>query len=305
MDNKLNKNIQQIKLDIQNQSYQEAINKLLDIYQNKNIFPVPVLLAKSYFMQKQFIKAINIVYDNINAFVKNYDDFRLLVKILLKNNEFIKSRELAVQVSNTFDEIDDIFILIEQSEHQFTNTQSIYARELSNNFYHMGLYKNLYSQKKSLLEGQKLPLALFTKYSKYLLMDPFVDSIIKSELLDTFRKLNLKETVKFIGLDKNIYDIHLSNLKELSSMYSYNYINNKLYEEYANNNPMEYFKLRAYFEYQGISMYPLNDKIIADLNNWYNLSIDAYLDKNISKFDKNNSDFKIISIIISKFNGLN
>ncbi|WP_105956236.1 hypothetical protein [Apilactobacillus quenuiae] len=298
--------IDESKLDIEQNNFQEAINKLIPLYDGKEGFPVTTLLTKCYFFNKQLIDAKKVAYDNVNDFLRSFSDFKLLILVLVKNKEFIKSREIVEQIHYLSKEWYDISInVINKEEKIVLENEPAYLKNVSNDFYHMSFNKNLYEQKETLLKGEKLPINKFVNYTKYLLLDPFVQENIKSELIDTLRKINYQDTISIRWIDDDVYSVNMKELKPLSKLDSYNKIMSKLDDDYSNKNPILYLKVKSYFEYQSITLYPLNEQIIKNVDDWYNLSIDLFLSNKNNKFTKKNNYYKLISLIINKFDEIN
>ncbi|TPR23902.1 hypothetical protein DY102_02220 [Apilactobacillus timberlakei] len=294
--------INESKLDIKQNNIQQAINKLLPIYNEKEGFPVTTLLTKCYFLSEKFIDAKRIAYDNLNDFLHSLSDFKLLILVLVKNREFVKAREITEQIRKISKQWCKISTDIISEEERFVlENESAYLQNISNEFYHMSFNNNLYEQKETLLKGEKLPLNKFISYTKYLLLDPFVQETIKSELVDTLRKIGYQDIIKFRWINDNVYSVNMKELQPLSKLESYNNIMSKVAADYANNDPILYLRVKSYFEYQSITLYPLNDQIINNVNDWYKLSIDLYLYGQNNNFNKKSNYYKLISLIINKF----
>ncbi|TPR25700.1 hypothetical protein DY037_04525 [Apilactobacillus micheneri] len=294
--------INESKLDIKQNNIQQAINKLLPIYNEEEEFPVTTLLTKCYFLSEKLIDAKKIAYDNLNDFLHSLSDFKLLILVLVKNREFIKAREITEQISKISKQWYKISIDIISKEEGFVlENEPAYLQNISNEFYHMSFNNNLYEQKETLLKGEKLPFNKFISYTKYLLLDPFVQETIKSELVDTLRKTNYQDILKIKWIDNDVYSINMGELKSLSQLKTYNNIMSRVDADYANNDPILYLRVKAYFEYQSITLYPLNDQIINNVNDWYKLSIDLYLYGQNNNFNKKSNYYKLISLIINKF----
>ncbi|TPR19935.1 hypothetical protein DY138_00415 [Apilactobacillus timberlakei] len=294
--------INESKLDIKQNNIQQAINKLLPIYNEKEGFPVTTLLTKCYFLSEKFIDAKRIAYDNLNDFLHSLSDFKLLILVLVKNREFVKAREITEQIRKISKQWCKISTDIISEEERFVlENESAYLQNISNEFYHMSFNNNLYEQKETLLKGEKLPLNKFISYTKYLLLDPFVQETIKSELVDTLRKIGYQDIIKFRWINDNVYSVNMKELQPLSKLESYNNIMSKVAADYANNDLILYLRVKSYFEYQSITLYPLNDQIINNVNDWYKLSIDLYLYGQNNNFNKKSNYYKLISLIINKF----
>ncbi|TPR13800.1 hypothetical protein [Apilactobacillus timberlakei] len=294
--------INESKLDIKQNNIQQAINKLLPIYNEEEVFPVTTLLTKCYFLSEKLIDAKKIAYDNLNDFLHSLSDFKLLILVLVKNREFIKAREITEQIRRISKQWYKISIDIISKEEGFVlENEPAYLQNISNEFYHMSFNNNLYEQKETLLKGEKLPFNKFISYTKYLLLDPFVQETIKSELVDTLRKIGYQDIIKFRWINDNVYSVNMKELQPLSKLESYNNIMSKVAADYANNDPILYLRVKSYFEYQSITLYPLNDQIINNVNDWYKLSIDLYLYGQNNNFNKKSNYYKLISLIINKF----
>lgn len=294
--------INESKLDIKQNNIQQAINKLLPIYNEEEVFPVTTLLTKCYFLSEKLIDAKKIAYDNLNDFLHSLSDFKLLILVLVKNREFIKAREITEQIRKISKQWYKISIDIISKEEGFVlENEPAYLQNISNEFYHMSFNNNLYEQKETLLKGEKLPFNKFISYTKYLLLDPFVQETIKSELVDTLRKIGYQDIIKFRWINDNVYSVNMKELQPLSKLESYNNIMSKVAADYANNDPILYLRVKSYFEYQSITLYPLNDQIINNVNDWYKLSIDLYLYGQNNNFNKKSNYYKLISLIINKF----
>lgn len=295
--------INESKIDIAQNNIQQAINKLLSIYDEKEGFPVTTLLTKCYFLSEKLIDAKKIAHNNLNDFLYSRSDFKLLILVFVKNREFVKAREITEQIRKISKQWYKMSIDIIVKEEKFVlKNEPVYLKNISNEFYHMSFNNNLYEQKETLLKGEKLPFNKFISYTKYLLLDPFVQETIKSELVDTLRKINYKNIIKIRWIDNDVYSINMRELKPLSKLESYNNIMSKVDTDYANNDPILYLRVKTYFEYQSITLYPLNDLIINNVNNWYKMSVDLYLNSQNIHYNKDSSYYNLISIIINKFN---
>ncbi|GAA6112495.1 MAG: hypothetical protein M3005_03330 [Apilactobacillus sp.] len=292
--------IEKITKNISDGKYQLAANQAKDYLEIKPNEEIEVLLVQSLFQLKQYIEAKKEVIEFPNAFIKNEKDFALMLKVLIKNDEFIKAREIVVSLKS-----EELFFnvgmnLIEKAEEDILMNSAESVRQQAQKYYHISNKQTLYWQKEAFLAGQHLPYVEFVKYSRFVLMDPFVQSIIKSEVIDTLRKVGCEDNVDMLWIDKTSRKVELSNVKSLDEMESYKYIHNKLLEDYMSD-PEKMMLLGSYFQHQAILMYPFNDEIIYDYKRWYRLSLESYLTP--EKYDLSGEDDyqKYIEIIKREF----
>ncbi|CAI2613358.1 hypothetical protein AKUA1202_09700 [Apilactobacillus kunkeei] len=292
-----------IASNIDEKQYQLAINKAKNYLEDQPSNEIEVLLVQSLFSLKQYVEARKEVMENPNAFTTNEQDFLLMINVLLKNNEYIKSREIVETFKANDSYYNDGIKLIEESEASFRSNSSEEIHQLAQKFYHISSKQTMYWQKESFLNGQHLPFDEFLKYSRFVLMDPFVQSVIKAEVIDTLRKVGSNEVVDMMWIDGKTKKVKMGEIKSLQDMNSYQLIFNRLTDEYMMD-PEKFMLLSSYFQHQSILMYPFNDEIILDANRWYDLSIQAYLSAKEYTEDDNDDYVKLIEIIKRQFNSI-
>ena len=123
-----------IASNIDDKQYQLAINKAKNYLEDQPSDEIEVLLVQSLFSLKQYVEARKEVMENPNAFTTNEQDFLLMINVLLKNNEYIKSREIVETFKANDSYYNDGIKLIEESESSFRSNSSEEIHQLAQKF---------------------------------------------------------------------------------------------------------------------------------------------------------------------------
>lgn len=290
-----------IKKAIENKNYARAVElskKYLAEEKNSHIL---VLMVLSLYKRNMLSEAQQAIMDDPNAFADDITDFMLMIKILLKNHEFIKAREIVF----SFDGINNEYFScgmreIKSFEAYVQQHDRDNVLEKARRYYHLSDDKTLSSQRKGFLIGQRLPYDIFLQYSKLVLIDPFVHQVVKSEIIDTLRKIHYQGKMSVYWLHQITKTIDFCNLPSLDKMKSYQYIIRRVTHDFSDN--IEKMSLiYNYFYHQSILMYPFNDRIIKDCENWYLLTLQEYLQTEHYKYSDCNGYLKYIIDIKKNF----
>lgn len=293
-----------IKQNISDKKYQAAVNLSREYLENHKSSAALVLQVDALIKLKQYVMAKELVMEEPNSFVSNLGDFLLLVKVLVNNNEFIKAREVLISFEvNNEEYFENGMKMLNDAEKMFRKNSSKTLDELAKQYYHASSQTTLYKQKKAFMSGQHLPYKEFVKYSRFVLMDPFVQLMLKSEIIDTLRKINFNDTIEINWIDNEDKKIVPNQLSSLDDMSSYQYILKRIISDYQSN-PEKMYLISSYFNHQSILMYPFNDDIIKDFKNWYDLTIQEYLRDQTYDAADEHGYLEYIKFIKDQFNSI-
>ncbi|KRM68675.1 hypothetical protein FD06_GL000994 [Apilactobacillus ozensis DSM 23829 = JCM 17196] len=253
--------------DKSNKNYDNAINKLTEIYNNKQLDLINIQLVKLLYKEHRYQEAFEYITLNPNLYLKNIELIKIFIEVLLNNHDFIFARKVVADFNDKLLK-DKVILKISVAE---KNYEEYFQKSLNSKvkeFAHLGNYE--FSKQKSILESSmKIPLKYFVEYGEYLLLDSFVHPLIKSSIVDTFRELKLKININERFIDKKVRELNVYGLSKLESMLSYRNIISIVNESCLKNDPTSKMMFLQYLRVNLMIIYPFNDEIIKNYKLWF------------------------------------
>lgn len=249
--------------------YKLASKKLLPINMVTDNNDVNHLLLLSLYYQKDYQAAERILFQDINFYTSNTKLTYLMIKVLLKNNEFISCYEIISPFQNkTLKK--NLLKMIKYREKLVIVRESKRLSTIEKRFYHLSGV-SLIRQRIILKEAQQLPLKRFIMIAKGLLIDPFLAPIMRLSILDIFRKIGFYGKLKFRWIDKRVYLININKLVDLTDTVSYQKVM-KIIESKYFHNPSRMVILKQILRLDLSYLYPFNDQKIKDPSSWVQIA---------------------------------
>jgi hypothetical protein len=290
-----------IKEAIDSKNYFYAADLSRKYLANGKDVHVLVIMVLSLYKINRFSEAQQAIMDDPNAFTGSLTDFMLMINVLLHNQEFIKSREMVYAFNGiNMDYFSCGMQAIKKSENEVRQHDKNDIQKRARQYYNLSAKKTLFAQKKIFLMGQRLPYEIFVEYSQFVLLDPFVHQVVKSEIVDTLRKINYRGKIPIYWINRKNETIDFLHLPSLESMKSYQYLIRRVRHDFSDN-PEKMSLIYNYFYHQSMIMYPFNDRVIKDCENWYFLTLQEYLQTKNYQCSDNNGYLKYIVNIKQNF----
>lgn len=249
--------------------YKLAIKKLSPVSLISDNSDANHLLVDSLYHQHDYSEAERVLLTEINSYTSSNDLVKLMINVLLKNNEFIICYEIVASFR------DDNLKQRCLHKIKFRETNLIANRpklvsNIAKKFYHLSSV-SIIRQRIRLKRAQHLPLSRFIEISRILLVDPFLVPIMRLSILDIFRKINLKLKLRYRWIDNQIYVLSTSNLNDLTETKSYRRIMKIIKSRYFHD-PSRMIALKQILRLDLSYLYPFNDQKVCEYSLWVKIA---------------------------------
>lgn len=266
-----------------------------EAYKNKDYTKARKLLEKEYLEKKTF--RINyflfLVFLKIEDYIAAYETANEYIRQYIIDNEKFKKYQKAaifagmnVKLQELSNNIFEYTTESEQKEFD-KNQQTLLTDYLNKNsklelmkqLSYLGIFP-LFQQRKILKDAYGLSVDDFFINTKKILIDSNIHPLLKSNILDDYRKLNLEETVQYTDYKNTVKTLDVKKLKEIEEYKIYK----KIYKEFKQL-PMNDFekdlKWKEIF-LKLMVLYPFND-------------IEQNLEQNLIYILLCNDEFKVLN----------
>ncbi|MDE7521486.1 hypothetical protein [Ligilactobacillus salivarius] len=266
-----------------------------EAYKNKDYTKARKLLEKEYLEKKTF--RINyflfLVFLKIEDYIAAYETANEYIRQYIIDNEKFKKYQKAaifagmnVKLQELSNNIFEYTTESEQKEFD-KNQQTLLTDYLNKNsklelmkqLSYLGIFP-LFQQRKILKDAYGLSVDDFFINTKKILIDSNIHPLLKSNILDDYRKLNLEETVQYTDYKNTVKTLDEKKLKEIEEYKIYK----KIYKEFKQL-PMNDFekdlKWKEIF-LKLMVLYPFND-------------IEQNLEQNLIYILLCNDEFKVLN----------
>lgn len=266
-----------------------------EAYKNKDYTKARKLLEKEYLEKKTF--RINyflfLVFLKIEDYIAAYETANEYIRQYIIDNEKFKKYQKAaifagmnVKLQELSNNIFEYTTESEQKEFD-KNQQTLLTDYLNKNsklelmkqLSYLGIFP-LFQQRKILKDAYGLSVDDFFINTKKILIDSNIHPLLKSNILDDYRKLNLEETVQYTDYKNTVKTLDVKKLKEIKEYKIYK----KIYKEFKQL-PMNDFekdlKWKEIF-LKLMVLYPFND-------------IEQNLEQNLIYILLCNDEFKVLN----------
>lgn len=266
-----------------------------EAYKNKDYTKARKLLEKEYLEKKTFrtnyflflvflkIEDYIAAYETANEYIRQYiidnEKFKKYQKAAIFAGMNVKLQELS---NNIFE------YTTESEQKEFDKNQQILLTDYLNKNSKLELIKQLsylgvfplFQQRKILKDAYGLSVDDFFINTKKILIDSNIHPLLKSNILDDYRKLNLEETVQYTDYKNTVKILDVRKLKEIEGYKIYK----KIYKEFKQL-PMDDFEKDLKWKeivLKLMVLYPFND-------------IEQNLEQNLIYILLCNDEFKVLN----------
>ncbi|MEJ6400755.1 hypothetical protein [Nicoliella lavandulae] len=252
--------------------YSIAVTDLKKIYENDPSKKANQLLVKALVADKSYLEAKEYMLEMINDYRDSLEDFELMVKVFILNQNFIQSQIMI----NTVNDLKIKSILqqrLDKASNQYVEQHGDVVDQLTNALYHIGGSK-LSHQSETLVKAMNLPVKAYFNAAKGALTDPYLNPAIRFNLLDVLRELQLSDEIEISWIDGQLHQINLSQLVPLAEMKSSKAIFRQLEIRFGQNSPDLLQNMVKTFNLFLAYLYPFSDQIISDYDRWITVAYD-------------------------------
>ena len=266
-----------------------------EAYKNKDYTKARKLLEKEYLEKKTFRTNyfLFLVFLKIEDYIAAYETANEYIRqYIIDNEKFKKYQKAAIfavlnvklqELSN------NIFEYTTESEQkEFDKNQQTLSTDYLNKNSKLELMKQLsylgifplFQQRKILKDAYGLSVDDFFINTKKILIDSNIHPLLKSNILDDYRKLNLEETVQYTDYKNTVKTLDVKKLKEIEKYKIYK----KIYKEFKQL-PMNDFEKDLKWKeivLKLMVLYPFND-------------IEQNLEQNLIYILLCNDEFKVLN----------
>lgn len=266
-----------------------------EAYKNKDYTKARKLLEKEYLEKKTFrtnyflflvflkIEDYIAAYETANEYIRQYiidnEKFKKYQKAAIFAGMNVKLQELS---NNIFE------YTTESEQKEFDKNQQTLLTDYLNKNSKLELMKQLsylgvfplFQQRKILKDAYGLSVDDFFINTKKILIDSNIHPLLKSNILDDYRKLNLEETVQYTDYKNTVKTLDVKKLKEIEEYKIYK----KIYKEFKQL-PMNDFEKNLKWKeivLKLMVLYPFND-------------IEQDLEQNLIYILLCNDEFKVLN----------
>ena len=266
-----------------------------EAYKNKDYTKARKLLEKEYLEKKTFrtnyflflvflkIEDYIAAYETANEYIRQYiidnEKFKKYQKAAIFAGMNVKLQELS---NNIFE------YTTEKEKKEFDKNQQTLLTDYLNKNSKLELMKQLsylgifplFQQRKILKDAYGLSVDDFFINTKKILIDSNIHPLLKSNILDDYRKLNLEETVQYTDYKNTVKTLDVKKMKEIEEYKIYK----KIYKEFKQL-PMNNFEKDLKWKeivLKLMVLYPFND-------------IEQNLEQNLIYILLCNDEFKVLN----------
>ena len=266
-----------------------------EAYKNKDYTKARKLLEKEYLEKKTFRTNyfLFLVFLKIEDYIAAYETANEYIRQYIIDNEKFKKYQKAaifagmnVKLQELSNNIFEYTTESEQKEFD-KNQQTLLTDYLNKNskleimkqLSYLGIFP-LFQQRKILKDAYGLSVDDFFINTKKILIDSNIHPLLKSNILDDYRKLNLEETVQYTDYKNTVKILDVRKLKEIEEYKIYK----KIYKEFKQL-PMNNFEKDLKWKeivLKLMVLYPFND-------------IEQDLEQNLIYILLCNDEFKVLN----------
>lgn len=266
-----------------------------EAYKNKDYTKARKLLEKEYLEKKTFRTNyfLFLVFLKIEDYIAAYETANEYIRQYIIDNEKFKKYQKAaifagmnVKLQELSNNIFEYTTESEQKEFD-KNQQTLLTDYLNKNskleimkqLSYLGIFP-LFQQRKILKDAYGLSVDDFFINTKKILIDSNIHPLLKSNILDDYRKLNLEETVQYTDYKNTVKTLDVKKMKEIEEYKIYK----KIYKEFKQL-PMNDFEKDLKWKeivLKLMVLYPFND-------------IEQNLEQNLIYILLCNDEFKVLN----------
>ena len=262
-----------------NKDYTKARKLLEKEYLEKKTFRTNYFLFLVFLKIEDYIAAYETANEYIRQYIIDNEKFKKYQKAAIFAGMNVKLQELS---NNIFE------YTTESEQKEFDKNQQTLLTDYLNKNSKLELMKQLsylgifplFQQRKILKDAYGLSVDDFFINTKKILIDSNIHPLLKSNILDDYRKLNLEETVQYTDYKNTVKTLDVKKLKEIEEYKIYK----KIYKEFKQL-PMNDFEKDLKWKeivLKLMVLYPFND-------------IEQNLEQNLIYILLCNDEFKVLN----------
>ena len=262
-----------------NKDYTKARKLLEKEYLEKKTFRINYFLFLVFLKIEDYIAAYETANEYIRQYIIDNEKFKKYQKAAIFAGMNVKLQELS---NNIFE------YTTESEQKEFDKNQQTLLTDYLNKNSKLELIKQLsylgvfplFQQRKILKDAYGLSVDDFFINTKKILIDSNIHPLLKSNILDDYRKLNLEETVQYTDYKNTVKILDVRKLKEIEEYKIYK----KIYKEFKQL-PMNDFEKDLKWKeivLKLMVLYPFND-------------IEQNLEQNLIYILLCNDEFKVLN----------
>lgn len=262
-----------------NKDYTKARKLLEKEYLEKKTFRINYFLFLVFLKIEDYIAAYETANEYIRQYIIDNEKFKKYQKAAIFAGMNVKLQELS---NNIFE------YTTESEQKEFDKNQQTLLTDYLNKNSKLELMKQLsylgvfplFQQRKILKDAYGLSVDDFFINTKKILIDSNIHPLLKSNILDDYRKLNLEETVQYTDYKNTVKILDVRKLKEIEEYKIYK----KIYKEFKQL-PMNDFEKDLKWKeivLKLMVLYPFND-------------IEQDLEQNLIYILLCNDEFKVLN----------
>lgn len=262
-----------------NEDYTKARKLLEKEYLEKKTFRTNYFLFLVFLKIEDYIAAYETANEYIRQYIIDNEKFKKYQKAAIFAGMNVKLQELS---NNIFE------YTTESEQKEFDKNQQTLLTDYLNKNSKLELIKQLsylgvfplFQQRKILKDAYGLSVDDFFINTKKILIDSNIHPLLKSNILDDYRKLNLEETVQYTDYKNTVKILDVRKLKEIEEYKIYK----KIYKEFKQL-PMDDFEKDLKWKeivLKLMVLYPFND-------------IEQNLEQNLIYILLCNDEFKVLN----------
>ena len=286
----------------------EAADLYEKAYEMQDDFEISKKLVSALINDNQAEKAELVVESDLNSYLNDIDGLKILTRVFLENDDFLRANQLVVllednkgySISNEF--IEDYKKQLEKSEQRFLATNSNEVKEIEKELTAIVIQPtNVQIQQIQMMN--KLPLANYLKAANMLLLNPYLQPLFKTEIIENIVKLAVEDSTSMIYWDqkKNFIPkntpLVMNSMEFLQSRSVLNYL-------VGNDNPdYQTDQLHSQFTLYIAMLYPFQSEKMTNVEKWVEVLLQNLNVKNF-ELDDENKEIKDIQDTYKKIDEL-
>lgn len=266
---------------LEGNAYEKASALLTECYSEKKTFRVNYLLVTAFAKQGEYVAAGELAEEYLSEYIKNNDYFEKYILINARAGRFVHLKKLMSSIDSYLNKEERVSFtsMLAEEEVSFAAEHRDNVDKMRKKIMHCGQAGPL-EQRKLFKQAYLLPSSVFLQVGKYLLSDPDVHSLIKSNIIDDFRTLKIAEKISFYFCDQKTYTLVPKKLHSLEQTNTYSYFQTKLMDD--KNQILQNQRWRE-VRLKLILLYPFEQEIVLPSEKWLHAFL---LDESLAGYPK-------------------
>lgn len=240
----------------------DILNKLVE----KTADPAVVrLLVRVLNEQHQYVQAFDNILETPEAFWENASAAELAVRVMGQCQRFMTARLFIAngpaEWRQHLSAIEGRAEAVAQDKYRQTIQQRL------RDFCHLG-DGDLVQQKRRLAVADELPLAAFLQGAKFVLRDPFVFPLVRSDIIESLRQIKLDENLTYLWIDNREYQVNPAKISAQDELPAVKEVRAVITHKLADYDAISYRMANQQFDLHMMFLFPRAEFIITDPQAW-------------------------------------